>query len=144
LTIFPADPGSPRAKKVNMSTEIKPKNIDEYIAGFPPDVQAVLEKIRMTINRAAPGAEETFKYHMPAFMLNGNLVYFAAFKKHIGFFPPVTGDQKLTKQLSKYEGPKRSLKFPLDQPIPYDLIRKIVKVRVMENLEREKIKQKGK
>jgi uncharacterized protein YdhG (YjbR/CyaY superfamily) len=144
LTIFPADPGLPERRKVNMSAENRPKNIDEYIARFPPDVQVVLEKIRMTINKAAPGAEETIKYQMPAFMLNGNLVYFAAFKKHIGFFPPVKGDQKLTKQLSKYEGPKRSLKFPLDQPIPYDLIRKIVKVRVMENLEREKIKQKGK
>lgn len=127
-----------------MFAENKPKNIDEYIARFPPDVQAVLKKIRETINQAAPGAEETIKYQMPTFLLNGNLVFFAAFKKHIGFFPPVTGDRKLTQDLSKYEGPKRSLKFPLDQPIPYDLIRKIVKVRVMENLEREKIKQKGK
>lgn len=119
-----------------------PNNIDEYIAGFPLDVQAILQKIRATIRTAAPDAEETIKYQMPTFMLNGNLVYFAAFKNHIGFYPPVTRNKQLRKQLSVYEGPKGSLKFPLDKPIPYDLIRKIVQFRVRENLERAKVKRK--
>ena len=113
-----------------------PQNIDEYIAGFPEDVQEILEKIRMTVRKAAPQAEETIKYQMPTFTLKGNLVYFAAFKDHIGFYPPVTGYAKIKKELSVYEGPKGSLKFPFDQPIPYDLITKIVKFRVKENLER--------
>ncbi len=121
-----------------------PKNIAEYIAGFPPDVQEILEKIRLTIRKAAPDAEETIKYKMPTFTLNGNLVYFAAFKKHIGFYPPPTGNEKLKKELAGYAGPKGSLKFPLDQPIPFDLISKIVKVRVKENLARAKAKDKKK
>ncbi len=111
-----------------------PKNIDEYIAGFPEDVQKILEKIRFTIRKAAPAAEETIKYKMPTFTLKGNLVYFAAFKNHIGFYPPTAGSKALSKELSVYEGPKRSLRFPLDEPIPYDLISKIVKVRVKENI----------
>ena len=121
-----------------------PTNIDEYIAGFPPEVQAILEKIRVTIRKAAPAAEETIKYQMPTFTYKGNLVYFAAFKNHIGFFPPVTGNEKLKHELSVYEGPKGSLKFPLDKPIPYDLVSKIVKIRVKENLERAEAKQKKK
>jgi uncharacterized protein YdhG (YjbR/CyaY superfamily) len=121
-----------------------PKNIDEYISGFPADVRVILQKIRATVRSAAPHAVETIKYKMPTFMLNGNLVYFAAFKNHIGFFPPVTGAKELGNQLSVYEGPKGSLRFPLDEPIPYDLIRKIVEVRVRENLERMQAKQKGK
>jgi uncharacterized protein YdhG (YjbR/CyaY superfamily) len=121
-----------------------PANIDEYIAGFPPEVQAILEKIRTTIKKAAPPAEETIKYKMPAFTYKGNLVYFAAFKKHIGFFPPLAGNEKLKHELSVYEGPKGSLKFPLDKPIPYGLVSKIVKIRVRENLERAEAKQKKK
>ncbi len=121
-----------------------PKNIDEYIAGFPKDVQEILEKIRLTIRTAAPDAEETIKYQMPTFTLKGNLVYFAAFKDHIGFYPPVTGFEKIKKELSVYEGPKGSLKFPLDKPIPFDLITKIVKFRVKENSERAKAKGKKK
>lgn len=121
-----------------------PKNIDEYISRFPTDVQVILQKIRATVRSAAPDAEEFIKYQMPTFMLNGNLVYFAAFKNHIGFYPPVTGDKGLGKQLSVYKGPKGSLKFPMDKPIPYDLIKKIVELRVRENLERAQAKQKGK
>jgi uncharacterized protein YdhG (YjbR/CyaY superfamily) len=121
-----------------------PRSIDEYISGFPLDIQAILQKIRETIRTAAPDAEETIKYQMPTFMLNGNLVYFAAFKNHIGFYPPVTGDRQLRKQLSVYEGPKGSFKFPLEKPIPYDLIRKIVLFRVKENLELAQSKQTGK
>jgi uncharacterized protein YdhG (YjbR/CyaY superfamily) len=125
-----------------MSTEQKPKSIDEYIAGFSPDVQEILQKIRRTVKKAAPEATETIKYQMPTFILKGNLVYFAAFKNHIGFFPPVTGNEKLMNELSVYEGPKGSLKFPLDKPIPYDLIRRIINIRVRENLEKAGAKQK--
>ncbi len=121
-----------------------PKNIDEYIAGFPHDVQEILEKIRLTIRKAAPEAEETIKYKMPTFTLKGNLVYFAAFKKHIGFYPPPTGMEQFKNELSVYEGAKGSLKFPLDKPIPFALISRIVKFRVKENLDRAAAKGKKK
>ena len=113
------------------------KNMDQYIAGFPEDVQEILEKIRMTVRKVAPDAEETIKYGMPTFTLKGNLVYFGAFKKHIGFYPPIsTGSAEFRKELSVYEGEKRSLKFPLEKPIPYSLIEEIVNLEVKENLER--------
>jgi uncharacterized protein YdhG (YjbR/CyaY superfamily) len=121
-----------------------PKNIDEYIAGFPPDVQEILEKIRMAIRKAAPDAEETIKYQIPTFTLKGNLVHFGAFKKHIGFYPTSTGTEKFRNELSVYEGAKGSVKFPLDKPIPFDLIGEIVKFRVRENLDRAEAKQKKK
>ena len=121
---------------------VTPKTIDEYIATFPKDVQEVLGKIRITIRKAAPDAEETIKYQMPTFILEGNLVYFAAFKKHIGFYPPVKGLIKFKDELAIYEGPKGSLLFPLDKPMPYDLISEIVKFRVKENLERAQAKKK--
>jgi len=111
-----------------------PKNIDEYIASFSPEVQAILEKIRVTIWDAAPDAQETISYNMPAFRLNGVLVYFAAFKKHIGFYPPLRGDARLEKAISIYAGEKGNLQFPLDQPIPYGLIERIVKLKVKQNL----------
>src|SRR5713101_9428569 len=115
------------------SEQSPPTNIDEYIARFPKDIQDILQKIRMTIRNAAPDAEETIKYQIPTFTLKGNLVHFAAFKKHIGFYPPSTGTEKFKKELSVYEGPKGSVKFPLDKPIPFALISKIVKFRVKEN-----------
>ena len=102
-----------------------PKNIDDYIAGFPNDVQEILEKIRMTIRKAAPDAEETIKYQMPTFTLKGNLVHFAAYKKHIGFYPAPTGIEKFKNELSIYGSAKGTLKFPLDKPIPFGLISKI-------------------
>jgi len=113
-----------------------PMNVDEYIASFPPDVRAILETIRATIRKAAPDAEETIRYNMPTFTLSGNLVHFAAFKKHIGFFPPVNvkGKATLQKAVSPYAGEKGNLRFPLDRPIPYGLIEKLVKVRVKQNL----------
>ena len=111
-----------------------PKDIDEYISWFSPEVQAILEKIRLTIRQAAPGAQEIISYKIPAFRQNGILVYFAAFKKHIGFFPPVKGDAKLVKAASIYAGKKGNLQFPLDRRIPYGLIEKIVKLRVKQNL----------
>jgi len=119
-----------------------PKNIDEYIAGFPPDVQEILQKIRATIKKAAPNAEETIKYQMPTFTLHGNLAYFAAFKTHIGFYPIPTGIEKFKKELAPYKQGKGSVQFPLDQPIPYGLISKIVKFRVQENM--AKTASKGK
>jgi uncharacterized protein YdhG (YjbR/CyaY superfamily) len=113
-----------------------PKNIDEYIAAFSPEVQAILQKIRMTIQKAAPEAEEKISYRMPTFTLNGVLAHFAAFKHHIGFYPPARGDQKLMQEVAVYAGDKGNLRFPLDKSIPYALIRKLVKARVKLNQER--------
>ncbi len=112
---------------------LKPESINEYIAGFPPDVRSILRKIRATIRAAAPDAQEKISYGMPAFTSNGSLVYFAAFKKHIGFYPPLRADAKLRQQLSRYANAKGNLRFPLDEPMPYVLIGKIVKTRVREN-----------
>lgn len=109
-------------------------SIDEYIAIFPEATQKTLKKIRATIKAAAPDAEEKISYQMPTFTLKGNLVHFAAFKNHIGFYPTPTGIEKFKKELSVYKGAKGSVQFPLDRPIPYDLISKIVKFRVEENL----------
>jgi uncharacterized protein YdhG (YjbR/CyaY superfamily) len=118
-----------------------PRNIDEYIGTFSPEVQSILEKIRSTIRKAAPEAEEKISYRMPAFALRGILIYFAAFKKHIGVYPPVKGDEKLNADVSPYKNEKGNLRFPLDEPIPYTLISRIVKFRVKEQLERAKPKQ---
>jgi len=128
-----------------MTTEQRaPKDIDEYIAGFPQDVQEILEKIRMTIRGAAPDAQETISYQIPTFTLKGNLVHFGAFKKHIGFYPASTGIEAFKNELSAYEGAKGSVKFPLDKPIPFDLISEITKFRVRENLDRAEAKRKKK
>jgi uncharacterized protein YdhG (YjbR/CyaY superfamily) len=123
---------------------LRPKNIDEYIVSFSPEVQSILEKIRSTIRKAAPEAVEKISYQIPTFVLMGNLVHFAAFKKHIGLYPPVKGDEKLKAEISRYQGEKGNLKFPLDEPIPYALISRIVKVRVKEQLERAESKRRGK
>jgi uncharacterized protein YdhG (YjbR/CyaY superfamily) len=111
-----------------------PKSIEEYIAASPSEVQLILKKIRLTISAAAPRAQEVISYRMPAFKLHGILVYFAAFKSHIGLYPPVSGDARLEKALSPYAGPKGNLKFPLDQPIPYALIKRVVRLRVKQDL----------
>jgi len=121
-----------------------PRTIAEYIAGFPSDVQGRLVKIRMTIRKAAPEAEETINYQIPTFTLKGNLVHFAAFKNHIGFYPTSTGIEKFKNELSDYEGAKGSVKFPYDKPVPFDVISKIVKFRVKENLERAEAREKKK
>jgi uncharacterized protein YdhG (YjbR/CyaY superfamily) len=111
-----------------------PQNIDEYIARFPNNVQEILEKIRMTIRKAAPDAEEAISYKMPSFNWKGQyLIYFAAYKKHIGVYPVPTGDAKLNEEVSKYQAGKGTLQFPLDKPIPYKLISKIVKARAKQN-----------
>jgi uncharacterized protein YdhG (YjbR/CyaY superfamily) len=112
----------------------KPKSIDQYIAACAPEARAILRKLRSTVKRAAPPeTEELISYRMPAFALHGILVYFAAFKNHIGMFPPLRGDAKLKAELAKYAGPKGNLKFPLDEPIPYALVARIVKFRVRQN-----------
>ncbi len=120
------------------------KTIDEYIAGSPKEIQSILKKVRATIQKAAPKAEETINYGIPTFTLNGNLVHFAGYKSHIGFYPTPSGIEKFKKELSAYDGAKGSVKFPLDKPIPYALITKIVKFRVQENLERAEAKRKKK
>lgn len=111
-----------------------PKSIDEYISASPAEVQPILEKIRKTVAAAAPEAQEVISYRMPAFRGRGILVYFAAFKNHIGLYPPVRGDADLMAALARYAGPKGNLKFPLDQPIPYDLIERIALLRVKQDL----------
>jgi uncharacterized protein YdhG (YjbR/CyaY superfamily) len=131
------------SKAGSPTSRVKHGNIDEYIASFSPDVRKILEEIRLTIRQAAPDAQETISYNIPAFTLEGTLVYFAAFKKHIGFYPPVRGDAKLEKAISTYAGEKGNLQFPLDQPIPYDLIERIVKLRVKQNLSKARAIRKG-
>jgi uncharacterized protein YdhG (YjbR/CyaY superfamily) len=126
------------------TNRLHPTDIDEYIAGFPPDVQAILEQIRETIKTAAPDAQETISYAMPTFKLRGNLVHFAAYKKHIGFYPTPSGTEHFQQQIAGYKAAKGSIQFPLDQSIPYALIAEIVKFRVQENLERAEAKAKGK
>ena len=119
-----------------------PKTIDEYISAFSPEVQAILQRVRQVVRRAAPDAEEAISYKIPAFKLNGVLVYFAAFKKHIGFYPPIRGDSRLEKAVSPYAGEKGNLRFPLDQPIPYALIERITKLRVKQNLAKAKARRR--
>jgi uncharacterized protein YdhG (YjbR/CyaY superfamily) len=128
-----AEPNTRENRRHMPNGQPKPGNIDEYIESFSPQVQAILEKIRLTIRNAAPGAQETISYNIPTFTLNGVLVHFAAFKKHIGFYPPVRGDRRLEEAISPYRGEKGNLQFPLDQPIPYPLIERIVKHRVKQN-----------
>ena len=120
-----------------MKTErIVARDMDEYIRNFPNDVREILEKIRITIRKAAPRAEEKIGYGIPTFTLKGNLVHFAAYKKHIGFYPTPSGIEQFKQELSVYQGAKGSVQFPLDKPIPFGLISKIVKFRVRENLEK--------
>ena len=113
-----------------------PISIDEYIAAFRPEVRNILNKIRTTIAAAAPDAQELISYRMPAFAQHGILMYFAAFKTHIGVYPPLSGDPRLEQALSPYAGPKGNLKFLFAQPIPYHLIGRIATLRVKQNLAR--------
>ena len=111
--------------------------IDEYLNLFPEGVRKILNELRQTIRDAAPDAEETINYHIPTFTLNGNLVHFAAFENHIGFYPTPSGMEAFKKELSSYKGAKGSVQFPIDQPLPLPLIRRIVAYRVKENSERK-------
>lgn len=119
-----------------------PQTIDAYIAAFPEDIQAILQKIRLTIRQSAPEAEEAIKYGIPTFTLKGNLISFAAYKKHIGLYPTPAGTEEFQQALSAYKREKSTLQFPLDKPIPYDLIGKTVKFRLQEHLAR--LEAKGK
>lgn len=118
-----------------------PSGIDEYIAGFPDNIQEMLMRIRNTIKKAAPQAQETIKYAMPTFILNGNLIHFAAYKNHIGIYPVPRGDESFRKMLTKYEGNKSTMRIPLDEQPPLTLIRKIVKYNMERNQEKAKSKQ---
>jgi uncharacterized protein YdhG (YjbR/CyaY superfamily) len=116
-------------------------DVDDFIARYPADVQEVLQKIRGIIREAAPEAQEKINYGIPTFTLNGNLVHYSAFKDHIGFYPTPGAIEKFRKELSKYKGAKGSVQFPLDQPIPYELIRKITEFRVREQMAKAKKKK---
>lgn len=116
----------------------KPNDIDEYIAGFPPEVQHLLEQLRATIRSAAPDAVEVISYGMPGFKWNGMLVWFAAYRNHIGFYPKKSGITAFQEQLSAYKGAKGSVQFPLDRPLPLELIEQIIHFRLLENAQRLK------
>ena len=109
-----------------------PASMDDYIAGFTPEVQAMLQEVRQAVHRAAPQAQECISYQIPAFRQGGILVYFAAFKKHIGFYPPVRGDAKLEAAVARYAGEKGNLRFPLEQPMPLELIEQITRLRLKQ------------
>ena len=113
------------------------KTIDEYIETFPEEIQSILKEIRRVIHEAVPEASEKISYQMPTFYLGGNLVHFAAFQKHIGFYPTPSGTTRFSEELSSYKGGKGSVQFPLDQPIPYDLIRRITLFRKEESLKKQ-------
>ena len=111
-----------------------PTTVDEYIAAFPPEVQRILQRVRRVARAAAPEAREVISYRMPALKQNGVLVYFAAFKNHIGLYPPITGDADIAKAVAPYAGEKGNLRFPFDEPIPYDLIARITALRLKQDL----------
>jgi uncharacterized protein YdhG (YjbR/CyaY superfamily) len=125
-----------------MAKSTSPRTIDEYIAGYPREVQAILRKIRVTIRKAAPGAQESISYQIPTFESNGTLISFAAFSQHIGLYPAPTGSESFNRRLSAYRSSKSTVKFPLDKPVPYSLITQIVKLRVKANRERAAAKAK--
>ena len=123
--------------------QAKPATINEYIASFPEDIQKVLEQVRETISQAAPEAGETINYGIPTFMLNGNLVHFAAFKNHIGFYATPTGHEAFAEELSNYKQGKGSVQFPLNKPMPLELITSIVQFRVKEQQAKPAKKKKA-
>ena len=124
--------------------KITSKSIDEYILQFPPEIQEILKTLRKVIKESAPDAEEKISYQMPTFVLHGNLVHFAAYKNHIGFYPTPSGIDAFKHELSEYKGAKGSVQFPIEKPMPYELISKIVKFRVAENIKKAEDKLKKK
>ncbi|MCQ6560678.1 iron chaperone [Paenibacillus mendelii] len=120
------------------------ESIDEYISTFPPEVREILQTIRKVIQEAAPNAEEKISYQMPTFALHGNLVHFAAFKTHIGFYPGASGIAAFQQELSAYKGAKGSVQFPIDKPMPYQLMSRIVQFRIDDNIKRAEGKLKKK
>lgn len=125
-----------------MEDKITYESIDDYISRFSPEIQDILTTLRKVIKESAPGAKEKISYQMPTFALHGNLVHFAAFKSHIGFYPAPSGIEAFKEELSGYKGAKGSVQFPLDKPLPYELISKIVKFRVAENIKKAEDKRK--
>ena len=123
-----------------MANQSIPETVDEHITRFSPDIQEILKKIRQTVKFAAPLAQETIRYRMPTFKQNGVLIHFAAFRRHIGIYPPVRGDDSLMRAVKPYAGPKGNLQFPLNEAIPIDLIRRIVTVRVLARSEKPESK----
>ena len=119
-------------------------SIDEYILQFPPEIQEILTKLRKVIKESAPDAVEKISYQMPAFVLHGNLVYFAAFKNHIGFYPTLSGIETFKNELAEYKSGKGSIQFPIKKPIPYELVSRIVKFRAAENMKNAEQKLKKK
>ncbi len=122
---------------------IEAKNVDEYIALQPVEIRGTLEKLRETIKKAAPKAEEVISYKMPAYKFHGVLVYFGAYQNHIGFYPTGSGISAFKKELSVYEGSKGTVRFPIDKPLPLTLIKKIVRFRLKENEHKQLLKKKG-
>ena len=122
------------------NNKVRFTSIDEYIATFPEDIQKILEELRATIKTAAPEATEKISYQMPTFFLKGNLVHFAAYKHHIGFYPAPRGIEAFKDELARYEGSKGAIRFPIGEPLPLDLISRIVEFRVAENLKNAEIK----
>lgn len=118
------------------TTSTKPQTIDDYIGLFPPEIQARLQSLRQAIQDAAPDASEAISYQMPTFKLNGNLVHFAAYQHHIGFYPTPSGIDAFRELLARYETSKGAIRFPLGEPLPLDLVRDIVRFRVQENLQK--------
>ena len=116
----------------------KAENIDDYMLQFPKDIQKLLKQMRSTIKKAAPKAEEAMKYGIPTFVLNGNLVHFAAYKNHVGFYPAPSGLLAFKKEIARYKSSKGAVQFPIEEPLPLDLISKIVKFRVAENSAKSK------
>ena len=125
-----------------MKATSKFKTVDEYISTFPASTKKILQQVRKTIKDAAPQAEDVISYNMPASKLKGILVYYAAYEKHIGFYPTASGIKVFEDQIGDYKSSKGAIQFPIDKPIPFDLISKIVKFRVKENLEDGKAKKK--
>ena len=124
-----------------MAKSKPPIDIAEYISRFSPEVQEILSNIRTTISNTAPDAKEVISYQMPAFRQHGILVYFAAWKEHIGLYPPISGDAAIEKAVSGYAGPKGNLQFPLNKPIPWNLIKRIVKLRVKQDNKKAEAKR---
>ena len=123
------------------SSALVPATFDEYIAAFSPEVQSILQRVRQVARQAAPEAEEVISYRMPALKQGGILVYFAAFKSHIGLYPPVSGDPEMLKAVAPYAGEKGNLRFPFAKPIPYDLIGRIVSLRLKQNLAKGQVQR---
>ena len=121
-----------------------PTTVDEYIAAFSPEVRRILERVRQVARAAAPEAQEVISYRMPALKQDGVLVYFAAFKNHVGLYPPVRGDSDIAKAAAPYAGEKGNLRFPFDEPIPYDLIARITALRLKQNLAKAALKRTSK